>query len=144
MEKLLPQIIEFNKTEREIGAVYHTASIKMGISDSERDILYFLSQEPASQSDITYMTGMSKQTVHSSVQKMIKEGYLNPLTGAKKELLTLTPKGIDHINKTIDILIRAENKIFKKFSPEEQEYFITLNKKYLDMFKMELENFNNT
>lgn len=141
MEKLNEGIMEFNKVAREIDAAYHVAAMKMGISDSERDILYILSQQPVSQRDICYMTGISKQTVNSSVQKMIRQGYLNPLTGEKKELLSLTPKGIIHVVKTVDKLIKAENKIFSKWSEDEQRLFIELNNKYLEMFKKELEDF---
>ena len=141
MEKLNEGIMEFNKVAREIDAAYHTAAIKMGISDSERDILYILSQQSASQRDICFMTGMSKQTVNSSVQKMIKQGYLTPLSGEKKEVLNLTPKGISHVASTVDKLIKAENKIFSTWSDDEQRSFIELNNKYLEMFRKELEDF---
>ena len=139
MEKLAEGIMEFNKVAREINAAYHTASMKMRISDSERDILYILSQQPVSQRDICSMTGISKQTVNSSVQKMIKQGLLNPLTGEKKELLSLTQEGILHVSKTVDKLIRVENKIFASWSEQEQQSFLSLNNKYLEMFKKELE-----
>ncbi len=79
MEKLIQGIAEFNKVAREIDNAYHIASVKMGISDSERYILYILSQQPVSQMDISNMTGLSKQTINSSVRKMINDGLLSAL-----------------------------------------------------------------
>lgn len=87
------------------------------------------------------MTGMTKQTVNSSVKKLIQQGYIGPLTGERNALLSLTAEGIIHVEKTVDKLIRAENKIFSAWSEEEQKRFIELNNKYLMMFKKELEDF---
>lgn len=141
MEKLAKSMREFNQVAREIDAAYHTAAIRMDLSDSERDILYILSQGPVSQSDIVNMTGISKQTIHSSVQKMIRDGYISPLAGGKKEQLKLTPEGVAHVKSTVEKLIRAENRVFAGWSEEERESFIALNRKYLEMFKKEIEEF---
>ncbi len=141
MEKLKSTIQQFNHVAGEIDAAYHTASVKLGLTDSERDILYILSQESVSQSDICAYTGMSKQTVNSSVQKMIQSGILNPLSGERKEKLTFTEKGKDHVSQTVDKLIQAENRIFTHWSKKEQQEFIALNQKYLEMFLKELEEF---
>ncbi|MCR4892295.1 MAG: MarR family transcriptional regulator [Lachnospiraceae bacterium] len=140
MEKLSKNIAEFNRIAREIDAAYHLCSLKMGLSDSERDILYILSQEAVSQSDIVNMTGISKQTINSSVQKMIKDGYLEPLKGSKREPLILTGKGLQHISNTVEKLIHIENKIFSAWSDKAQKDFIDLNKKYHEMFMKELDN----
>ncbi len=139
MEKLIPAIAEFNKVTREIDNAYHLASVKMGISDSERDILYFLSQQPLSQMDISNMTGLSKQTINSSVRKMINEGYLEPLKGTKNEKLSLTDKGIERVEHTVNKLIKIENKIFSNWTQDEQTKYINLNNQYLKMFRDELE-----
>ena len=69
------------------------------------------------------MTGMTKQTVNSSVKKLIQQGYIGPLTGERNALLSLTAEGMIHVEKTVDKLIRAENKIFSAWSEEEQKRF---------------------
>ncbi len=141
MEKLIKGIMDFNKVAREIDAAYHEASNKLGLSDSERDILYVLSQMEASQSEVCAMTGLTKQTVNSAVKKMINAGYIEPLKGEKKEKLIFTSKGKDYAESTIAKLVAAENKIFSRWSKEEQNEFIKLNQKYLELFKAEVNRF---
>lgn len=141
MEKLIKEIMDFNKVAREIEAAYHEASNKLGLSDSERDILYVLSQMEASQSEVCAMTGLTKQTVNSAVKKMINAGYIEPLKGEKKEKLIFTSKGKDYAESTIAKLVAAENKIFSRWSKEEQNEFIKLNQKYLELFKAEVNRF---
>lgn len=141
MEKLIQGIMDFNKVAREIDAAYHDASNKLGLSDSERDILYVLSQMEASQSEVCAMTGLTKQTVNSAVKKMINAGYIEPLKGEKKEKLIFTSKGRDYAESTIAKLVAAENKIFGRWSKEEQNEFIKLNQKYLELFKEEINRF---
>lgn len=138
MEKLSKGIRDFNQVAREIDAAYHLAAKQIGLSDSQRDILYILCQEQASQADICNMTGLSKQTVNSSVQHMVRDGYLQPLSGEKNEKLKLTETGSAFAERTIAKLIHAENAVFSSWSEENRELFITLNRNYLEAFLEEL------
>ena len=52
----------------EINALYHEAAVKMGISDSVQNILYVLCEKGGKclQSEISKLTGISRQTINSA------------------------------------------------------------------------------
>ena len=59
----------------EINALYHEAAVKMGISDSVQNILYVLCEKGGKclQSEISKLTGISRQTINSAVRRLEKE-----------------------------------------------------------------------
>lgn len=58
----------------EINALYHEAAVKMGISDSVQNILYVLCEKGGKclQSEISKLTGISRQTINSAIRKLEK------------------------------------------------------------------------
>ena len=69
----------------EINALYHEAAVKMGMSDSIQNILYVVCEkgDVCQQSDISKLTGISRQTINSAIRKLEKENivYLEPGVG---------------------------------------------------------------
>ena len=67
---------KLNRICRELNGLYHDISAQLGLSDSESMILYILydAQEPLTQSGIAKATGLSKQTLHSAVRRLEREG----------------------------------------------------------------------
>ena len=63
----------------EINALYHEAAVKTGISDSVQNILYVLCEKGGKclQSEISRLTGISRQTINSAIRKLEKEGIWN-------------------------------------------------------------------
>ena len=59
----------------EINALYHEAAVKAGISDSIQNILYVICENGTSclQSEISKLTGISRQTINSAIRKLEKE-----------------------------------------------------------------------
>ena len=59
----------------EINALYHEAAVKAGISDSVQNILYVICEKEnrCLQSEISKLTGISRQTINSALRKLIKE-----------------------------------------------------------------------
>ncbi len=80
----------------EINALYHEAAVKMGISDSVQNILYVLCEKGGQcpQSEISKLTGISRQTINSAIRKLEKKEivYLEPGKG-RNTILCLTEKG---------------------------------------------------
>ena len=80
----------------EINALYHKAAVKMGISDSVQNILYVLCEKDGKclQSEISKLTGISRQTINSAIRKLEKEEivYLKQGKG-RNTILCLTEKG---------------------------------------------------
>ena len=70
--ELHPGMKEFNRIFKKCNHIYHDIALKLGLSDSGFDILYTLCDigDGCLQKDICDATMLSKQTIHSSVQKL--------------------------------------------------------------------------
>ena len=140
--------LHYLKTEQytylagEINALYHEAAVKMGISDSVQNILYVLCEKGGKclQSEISKLTGISRQTINSAIRKLEKEGivYLKQGKG-RNTILCLTEKGKKFSSEKILPLHEIENKIWNEWTAEEQQQYLTLTKKYRDGLKKYLE-----
>ena len=71
----------------EINALYHDAAVKMGISDSVQNILYVICEkgDQCLQSDISKLTGISRQTINSAIRKLEKDEIIYLKTGKRKK-----------------------------------------------------------
>lgn len=123
----------FNKIWDRVNAAYHKASGRMGLADSELTILYMLFdyQRPFSQSEIIQLTGLSKQTVNSSVRRMEEAGWL--VLGERSNRhrqMTLTERGMDVVHEKIVPFVEREAAIFDQWTEEERETFLGLMERY--------------
>jgi DNA-binding MarR family transcriptional regulator len=136
-------IQRFNQINDEINYLYHKASTKMGLADSEMIILYLLhDHEKLSQSDIIHWTGMTKQTVNSAIGRMEKEGWIQLGKRTQhRRLITFTPKGKQVLTKVLGPFIQAEEKIFDDWTKEEIDLFIKLNCRYRDQLRDIVDNY---
>lgn len=79
---------------------------------------------------------LSKQTIHSSVQKLAKEGYLSLQPGKGRDLhIHLTPAGKALMEEKIAPAIQIENLAFTDMTDDEQAEFLRLNRKYADSLR---------
>lgn len=126
----------------ETEALYHLASLRLGITDSVSLVLYFLydAEGQCPLSDIYKNSGISKQTINSAVRGLEKEGvlYLEPYKGRAK-LAVLTDKGRAYAEKTVARLRRAEMQAFDGWTEEEVSIHIRLLEKYTECFRREVE-----
>lgn len=133
----------FNLLSSEIDSAYHEASLKLGISDSVGLILYtaYCYGGECLLSDITLMTGASKQTINSALRKLEAGDfvYLKTFEGRKKKLF-LTDKGKKLACETVSHLVEIENQIFESWSDEEVSLYIELTQRYLTTFKEKIRN----
>ncbi|MBO5033634.1 MAG: MarR family transcriptional regulator [Lachnospiraceae bacterium] len=136
------QMKRFNLLSSEIDAAYHEAAFKLGLSDSTMLILYtaYCNGGECLLSDITLMSGASKQTINSALRKLETEEivYLKSFEGRKKKVY-LTDKGMQLAGDTVSHLIRIENEIFGSWSDEETNKYIELTKRYLTDFKEKIK-----
>lgn len=133
---------EYTYLAGEINALYHEAAVKMGISDSVQNILYVLCEKDGKclQSEVSKLTGISRQTINSAVRKLEKDEiiYLEQGKG-RNTILCLTEKGEKFASEKIYPLYEVENKIWNDWTPEEQERYLTLTQKYRDGLKKYLK-----
>ena len=128
----------FNYLVGETDAAYHEAAQKLGLSDSVMQIFYTICNAGDSclLSDICKISGTSRQTIHSAIQRLEADGliYLQSDTGRKKKVC-LTEKGMDRSQNGVAKLAELENEILKAWPEADQKKYLELTQKYLTAFK---------
>ncbi|MGN1382784.1 MAG: MarR family winged helix-turn-helix transcriptional regulator [Eubacterium sp.] len=141
-EQKTATIRRFNRINDEINALYHRASTKLGFSDSELIILYLLCgyDGELTQSRIIELTGMSKQTVNSSVRRMEQNGLvvLGERTNHRR-VIQFTKAGENLSRDVILPFMEREEALFSDWTPEEKETFLSLHKRYLNALRRMVE-----
>ena len=133
---------EYTYLSGEINALYHEAAVKAGISDSIQNILYVICEKGSScsQSEISKLTGMSRQTINSAIRKLEKDGivYLTPGKG-RNTIVCLSETGKQFAAEKIEPLFAIENKIWEAWTEEERQQYLQLTLKYRDALKAHLK-----
>ena len=126
----------------EINALYHEAAVKAGISDSVQNILYVICEkgDRCLQSEISKMTGISRQTINSAIRGLERDGivYLKPGNG-RNTIVCLTDKGKQFAAERILPLFEAENQIWNEWTENERQEYLRLTQKYRDALKQQLK-----
>lgn len=113
--------------------IYHNITKQFNLSECQFWILYALNAEdkPLNQAELCAYLIAPKQTIHSSIQKCILEGYISlKETSGKKKYYSLTRQGRKLSKQTVLPLIQLEEKVFDSFNEKEQKDIIRLFKKY--------------
>lgn len=122
----------------EINSLYHEAAVKTGVSDSVQNILYVICEKGGSclQSEISKLTGISRQTINSAIRKLERDEivYLKQGQG-RNTIICLTEKGKQFASEKILPLFEIENRIWEEWTEEEQEQYLLLTQKYRDALK---------
>lgn len=122
----------------EIEAAYHEASLRLGLSDSAMRILYALCFDGTERllSDIIRLSGISKQTINSSLRKLEQDGivYLEMVDHRKKRVC-LTEKGRDFAQNSVMKILKIENEIFDSWSKADQDKYMQLTEQFLIAFR---------
>ena len=141
-KKALEKLHRINYLGAEMDALYHQASLRLGISDSAMRILYTVYDNGGTclLSDICKQSGISKQTVNSAIRKLENDEilYLEQETGRGKRIY-LTDSGKSYVDRTAARLYAAECEIFSSWSEEEINSYIYFMEKYNEMFRHQLE-----
>lgn len=139
---LFEKIHKINYLTAELDALYHQASLKIGLADSAMCVLYAIHDngESCLLSDIYKQFGISKQTVNSAIRKLEDDGiiYLEQFKG-KSKIVLLTEKGKQYVTETVARLVKAETNALEIWSGEEIDIYISLIEKYVSTFKAQVE-----
>ena len=104
------EIHRINYLTAETDALYHRASLKLGITDSVSIVLYSIydAGNDCLLSDIYKKSGISKQTINSAIRGLEADGilYLEQHNGRSKKIV-LTDKGKGYVQKTAARLYQA-------------------------------------
>lgn len=129
---------QFNSLNTEIQGLYHDACVKLGISDSAGYILYTLVEfgEGCTPSDVYHAYGISRQTVHSSLNNLVRKEVIELRKGTGKEhKIFLTDKGKKVVQERVIPIIEIENNLLDDWSDMEKLELLRLLSKYRDGFK---------
>ncbi len=132
------ELAEFNYYWRCIDDIYHDLARKLGLSDSALTILYGLYTlgDGSLQRDICQQASVSKQTIHSSIRNLERDGYLWLETGGRDKRIWLTEKGKELIHYKIAPVVALENAAFTTLGPEKSREFLRLNAEYVQILRM--------
>lgn len=133
---------EYNNLYRLSDELYHNVALKMGLSDSAFDILYALDDlgDGCLQKDVCMASGLSKQTVNSSVHQLVRAGVVELRTeGGRGTHLHLTKAGHALIARCIRPVVEAETAAFGMLTPEECAALLNLSRRYLNALRTEFD-----
>ncbi len=140
--KICSSIHRINYLNAELDALYHHASLKLGLTDSASIVLYTIydNGENCLLSDIYKQSGVSKQTVNSAIRNLEKKHiiYLEQHSGRAKKVV-LTETGKEYVQKTTARLFDAETAAFSSWTEEEINAHIGYMEKYIDSFRKQIE-----
>lgn len=124
----------FNHLMGETDAVYHELALRLGLTDSAMMILYTICcfGDCCLLQEICRLSCLSKQTINSALRKLEADGllYLEP-SGKKSKIVHLTEKGVQFADNTVVRVIEMENDIFRSFSKEDLEKYLSLTERFL-------------
>ena len=133
---------QFNYLSFEIDSAYHEAATRMGLSDSAMLILYAICNGGGEcpVSDITRLSGVSKQTINSALRRLEEEGIVQLESSAgRRKKVCLTQAGELSAQRTVLRMIKIENDIFGGWTKEERDLYLDLTLRYLTQFKEKVE-----
>lgn len=143
MEQYKKSIIhKINYLTSEMNGLYHQFSQKLGMSDSVSIVLYSIYDAGGEclLGDIQKNSGISKQTIHSAVQGLVKDGLLSlEQHNGKAKKVSFTPKGRDYAEKTVARIYEAEINSFSRWPEEKVEEYLKLMEQYAESFRQEME-----
>lgn len=129
---------EYNRLNKAVSELYHDICVQIGISDSVFDIFYAIIAlgDGCCQKDICDYAFTSKQTIHSAIHKLVKDGfiYLKPGKGRQVHIF-LTPKGVHFSEEKIAPIVAAENQVCLQMQEDELDTLLLLTQKYLDCLR---------
>lgn len=130
-----------NNLINEIENLYHELCVQIGISDSESMVLYTLNdaEGPITQADICKATGISKQTLNSTIQRLIEQDIIVLNSADKKsKTISLTEKGQLFLSEKVAPLVAVEERIYASWTDKEKEMYVRLTNKFKTQMEEEI------
>ena len=136
------EVHRINCLNSEMDALYHQASVKMGISDSVSIILYNLYEAGGSclLRDICTASGISKQTLNSGLRTLEARQLLQlEQHNGRSKRVTLTEAGREFAQHTVARLFQADMDAFGSWTEEEIRTYVRLQEKYTACLRQQIE-----
>ncbi len=146
-KNLKGMLLELNRQIKKVDELYRSLANSYDLSDSALWIVYSirLSDEPVTQSNLSNLLSLSKQTINSSLKKLIETGYIvlsSTDDNKKNKIISLTEKGKRIAEKAADGVIDSEVKAIENMSVEKAKLFISLYEEYAMNLKEQFDKLN--
>ncbi len=126
-------VYRVNCLAADMNSLYHRAALKLGLADSVMAVLYQLYDRSGScpLREIRRAAGLSRQTLHSAVRALEREGILRlEQSGGRTKTARLTEQGVRYAEDTVGRLFRAECRVFDGWSGEDLDRYLRLMEQY--------------
>jgi DNA-binding MarR family transcriptional regulator len=131
---------DYIRLQHQIDECYHELAVRQKLSDSALLVLWTLVDlgEGCTQRDICLQFSLTKQTVHSSVRKLAKEGFLSLQPGPGREVRVYpTEAGRALIQEKIIPLKQAEEATSLRMGEADLRSMLQLTQKWFSLFQEE-------
>ncbi len=137
-------LIEINRQIKQMDELYRNIANCFDLSDSALWIIYSvrLSEKPITQRELSDTLCLSKQTINSSLKRLIESGYIELKTSndnKKNKIIYLTDKGRYLAEKAVDKVIQAESEAIENMTIDKTQQFINLHDEYARNIKEQFE-----
>ena len=125
---------EYNRICKEINKIYREAAQKLGLSNSAFDIFYTICEyeDGCQQKDICEATFLPKQTVHSAIHNLEKEGLIVLTPGKGRGVkITLSGLGKEKIFPLMKPVFQGESAAFDAMTLEDSKTLLDLSNQYV-------------
>ena len=134
---------EFNQVLKEYQNIYDDIALQIGVSQSAFDVLWALCEqgEGCLQRDICKYTYIGKQTVNSSVHKLVANGLLRleHAEVGRGMRVYFTEEGRRFVDAYVVPVLEADERAFAESPQEDREAIVRLGVRYLARLKRQLE-----
>ncbi|MDF2653897.1 MAG: winged helix-turn-helix transcriptional regulator [Bacillota bacterium] len=142
MNEISKLLTDYNSIIKENDKLYREAAKALGLADCAFWILYAMREASGSitQRDMVNMNYFPPQTINSALKKLETEGYveLRTISDKRKKQVYLTPDGEQLAIHTADRVIAIEMETMASLTPQEQQAFLSVFRKYTDLLKKNL------
>ena len=123
---------------KEMDYFVHKEAKSLGLSDSAYGILAAIGKAEGSlaQKELADACFLSKQTINSAIKSLEKRGLIELIKG--KGGISMNEKGSQYYHEHILPFVELEKKVLEKMG-EEAALFLSLSKRYTDLYKEHLE-----
>ena len=138
---ILDRIHQINYQYEEVDALYHQAARRLGLTDSAMLVLYHLHDcgGDCPLRDIYHRSGASKQTVHSAIAGLERDGVVTLTQEGKHKRVHLTERGVRRAEETGGRVVRAEAAVYATWTEEELAQYVRLTERYIEGFRRQIE-----
>ncbi|EXG83683.1 transcriptional regulator [Clostridium sp. ASBs410] len=141
-DTLIENLGQIDQLYQSYNALYQEIAGHFSVSYSGMLILYALgSKQPYTQKELGEALFLPKQTVHSSINAFIKSGLVISKPSEKNQRIKeifLTPEGEELANKTVRLLLAAEQSAAAQLTEEEMTTLFRLTQKHLNLLQKEI------